>query len=834
MSSLESRAKEIFLDALEHEGAARDAFLSRACADDLDLRRRVLQLLASHQPSAMDVVTTGPADLGPGMTIGNYRLISQLGEGGFGAVFLAEQERPVKRQVALKILKLGMDTKRVIARFEQERQALARMDHPNIAKVHDAGSTASGRPFFVMELVAGEPITKFCADRAASLDERLGLFHAVCLAVHHAHQKGIIHRDLKPANVLVADVDGVAVPKVIDFGVAKAIEGDLTPHSVLTREHQAIGTPAYMSPEQMRGDSDVDTRSDVYALGVVLFQILTDALPFDPASTPLDQFRSSVLEDEPPRPSARLKHSTDPSRDYRVPRELDWIVLHCLAKDRDNRYSSAAALAEDVDRLLHDQPIVAAPPSAWYRLRKLVRRNRTAAIASALVVLALVAGAVATTRGYIEARRQTRLANAINDFLTHSVLPAALPSSQPGRGRDVTMRAVLDSAAERIEKDPSTIDGFRDDPLIEAGIRFTIGDAYLGLGMFKEAEAHFARAEALRRATLGDDDPATLCAIDVRATALRQLGRFDDAANLLREELAAKLREFGERSFDVATVRMGLALTLSKRGDRAEAIALCRTILASVPDDESIENQRIRHNVGVALSECGERGEAEALIRRALEVERTQLGLDEPGVLQSTINFATTLSGVNDQEARRILEDVLPRARRILGDEHQDVLIGASTYGGLLVRANEIDAADALLTPALATARERLGPRQLTTLHLAHVLSMVREQQDRYPEAEALTREALEIASETIGENQILTIVLLNDLAHELGAQDKDSELEPILRRALAAAEAVFPKGDPRVAMCRENLVRHLRRSGREDDARAVESAADAPAAEKP
>jgi len=390
MSQDHDKLEAIFDAALDLRPEERPAYLAKACGGDEALRGRVERLLRDLGRAGNFLAEEGKADLAPsssqkpGDCIGRYKLLEKIGEGGCGVVYVAEQQEPVRRRVALKIIKLGMDTRAVVARFEAERQALALMDHSNIARVLDAGATETGRPFFVMELVRGTRITEYCDQNQLPTRERLDLFVQVCRAVQHAHQKGIIHRDLKPSNILVTVNDGVAVPKVIDFGIAKATEGRLTDKTVYTELHQFIGTPAYMSPEQAELTSvDIDTRSDIYSLGVLLYELLTGQTPFDHqelVKVGLDAMRQTIREKEPPRPSTRLstleaaelstvakaRRSEPPKLIHSVRGDLDWIVMKCLAKDRARRYDTANGLARDVERHLHNEPVVARPPSRLY------------------------------------------------------------------------------------------------------------------------------------------------------------------------------------------------------------------------------------------------------------------------------------------------------------------------------------------------------------------------------------------------------------------------------------------------------------------------------------
>ncbi len=530
------RVRSIFLEAVEHHPPDQwSSFLDQSCGDDLELRKRVEVLLRADEQanSMLDVAAAPPrvtidqpAAETPGTVIGPYKLIEQIGEGGMGTVWMAQQAEPVKRVVAVKLIKAGMDSKQVIARFDAERQALALMDHPNIARVLEAGMTSAGRPYFVMDLVKGVPITRYCDEHHLTPRQRLELFIPVCQAIQHAHQKGIIHRDLKPSNVLVALYDGKPVPKVIDFGVAKAAGQSLTDKTLVTGFGNIVGTLEYMSPEQAEVNQlDIDTRSDIYSLGVLLYELLAGSTPFSRKELEkagmLEMLRV-IREQEPSKPSTKLSSSdalptlsanrgTEPAKLTRLVRgELDWIVMKALEKDRDRRYETANGFAADVQRYLADGPVEACPPSAGYRLRKFARRNKGPVLAVSLVLLALVVGVVGTTLGLFRAEQQRQIAekneqkavaaaeaekeakqsaqareaeaNAVLEFIEKNFIAAARPEGQAGGlGWDVTLRRALQAALPLVDQ------SFAAEPLVEARLRRTLATSFANLGEAKLA-----------------------------------------------------------------------------------------------------------------------------------------------------------------------------------------------------------------------------------------------------------------------------------------------------------------------------------------------------------
>jgi serine/threonine protein kinase len=586
--------RSLFHAAVERVPADRAAYLDEACAGDAGLRQRVEALLRAHDEPGeflseanrvLDATAThSPSSPLVGTTLADrYKLLEPIGEGGMGTVWMAEQREPVKRLVALKLIKAGMDSRAVVARFEAERQALALMDHPNIAKVLDGGTTAEGRPYFVMELIKGLPLTDYCDARRLTVRDRLDLFATVCSAVQNAHQKGVIHRDLKPTNVLITEHDGKPVPKVIDFGLAKALTapGMLTDKTLHTSFGAVVGTPLYMAPEQVGINSlDVDTRTDIYALGVILYELLTGTTPLEKKrlrEAAWDEMRRLIREEEPPRPSVRLSSSDalpslaagrqiEPSRLMKLVRgELDWIVMKSLEKDRNRRYETANELARDVERHLAGEAVHAVPPSAAYRLRKSYRRNRElvqalVAIFAGLVVTSYafysaevqwaeaaerssVANAVAkldaeakwkeAEAAKVEAQVKETEANAVMKFFEDKIFSAGRPKGEAGGlGHDVALRDAITSTL------PALGTTFRDQPLVEARVRRTLGTTFFFLGDYVRAGEQCKLALALYIRHGGPDHPDTLASQNDLAHSYEALNRHAEALLLVDEVLA--------------------------------------------------------------------------------------------------------------------------------------------------------------------------------------------------------------------------------------------------------------------------------------------------------
>ena len=778
------RERSIFMAALDlDDPEARRRFVERSCGGDSALRGRVEALLDSHRdagsflqgdpaaemPTETIDLTLEPPGEGVGSRIGPYKLLEAIGEGGMGTVYLAEQERPVHRMVALKVIKPGMDTRQVIARFEAERQALALMDHPNIARVLDGGATEHGRPYFVMELVRGVPITEFCDRERLGVGDRLTLFLKVCQAVQHAHQKGIIHRDLKPTNILVTMQDGVPMPKVIDFGIAKATGQRLTEKTLFTSFAQLVGTPQYMSPEQAEQSGvDIDTRSDIYSLGILLYELLTGSTPIDREEVrrvTLDQIRRLIREREPTKPSTKLSglgptlstvsdaRGGDPRRLMVAVRgDLDWIVMKCLEKDRNRRYETANALAADLRRHLDGEAVLACPPSATYRFGKFAGRNRAAIALVALAAGVLIAVAFGSS---LAASRFRRLAVAEREARGRAVSAQAVADREAEAARlargeadrraaeaeraqaDADRRAVeaqqvvdflindligsaspeqkrgeavtVDDVLERA--DAGIAEKFGDQPLVEASIRLALGKTYEALGDYEKSREHLERAVALDSGHLGDEHVETIEARNACAWTLYRLGEQEEARALFEAELERARRVLGPEHAETLRAMNGLACTIE---DQDRAIALHEELLEirrRVHGPGSEQTCSSMNNLAVSLGQQRRFREAKQLYEEVVDL-RTKDDPNDPLLLIAMGNLLNTYDSLGETPRDEFIErykQLSETTERLLGYEHPRTLSTMNMTFWAILRGGRVDEARAFVEQARDRAERELG-----------------------------------------------------------------------------------------------------------------------------
>jgi serine/threonine protein kinase/Tfp pilus assembly protein PilF len=772
-----------------------------------------------------------------------YEIVNVLGSGGMGVVYRAHQRR-LNRPVAVKIIRPGMDSRQVIARFETERQALALMDHPNIAQVLDAGTTDSGHPYFVMDLVEGVPITEYCDRNRLTVRQRLELFIPVCQAVQHAHQKGIIHRDIKPSNVLVTQSDGTPVPKVIDFGLAKAIDRRLAETTMYTQLGVLLGTFEYMSPEQSEmGALDLDTRSDIYSLGVVLYELLT-------GSTPLDQTRlrgaafteilRRIREEDPPRPSTRLSESKNQSATIaarrqsepaRVPElvrgELDWIVMKALEKARSRRYETANGLAKDIQRYLDSDPVEAGPPSATYRLRTLARKHRAAlAAAAAFVAVLITATAISTWQAaralraegharkerdravLAEIRAQANLvharaeqkraeqseteAKAVLDFVQAKILAAARPKEMDGGlGIHATIRAAIDAV------EPTISASFAEQPIVEASIRNTLGESYWYLGEPAQAIRQHERALELRRLTRGPDHPETLRSMGNLGAAYLAAGEDVEAVHLFEEAYRLQQIQLGPDHLDTLESMNNLAVAYANVGRNADALRLHeqefrRTQARLGPDHP--DTLISLSNLGVEYRMAGRFDDAFPLFEQAWKRSEARLGPDHLDTLVAKINLA---KGYRDKgrldDALPLLEDAVKRIQAQVDPDHPQLLFGMGDLANAYREAGRIADALGLYEEALERSKTKLGPDHRNTLRGMNNLANAYRDSGRLSEAVTLHEETLARRRAKLGPDHPDTVQSLENLGRCCLLACEPARAEPLLREALATREKKSP-----------------------------------------
>lgn len=745
--------------------------------------------------------------------IGRYEIIKLLGEGGFGSVFLAEQRIPVRRKVALKVVKLGMDTAEVLQRFEAERQALALMDHPNVAKVYDAGVTDRGQPFFAMEYVEGVPLNRYVDDNEMEVEERLRVFVDVCRAVQHAHQKGLIHRDLKPGNIIVSTLDGEPAPKVIDFGIAKATGPSLTETNFHTETGRLIGTPEYMSPEQCAGSVDIDTRTDVYALGVILYELLTGSLPFDSKTLRaggIDGITKIIREVEPTRPSVKVSASAtaagaDSELMLRVLRarktdlrhlqrsiqgDLDWIVLKALEKDRNRRYETANALAMDVVRHMGNEPVSAGPPDLQYRLGKFARRNKVLVGTLTAVAAALVVGLLLATWGFVAAsrardraelalaaeqaalvkekaaRESERLANRDTAAAAREVgvqletsnavrafLTDLLASADPSRarGREVTVREVVERAVATLETGR-----YARRPEVEVELRSTLGNTLRTLGFSEQAKVQLTKALETARKTPAMTSSTMFSLLNRAGLASRDAKDAEGAMKLLEEALTTAVKAGGEETMDVATARQNLALVhldIGRLGDAERYLRQALETYVKLLPEADARLATVRNNLANVYHSRGELEQAEKLYRDALAVLDKQYGADDPATASACRNLALVLYDRNDLVSAEIyLRRAVTTWKKVLPPEHQDYRQVLDLLGDALRDQGKLEEAMGVVRESLGIREKFAGKDSFEACEALANLVNLKQRQEKVAEAVELSGELLDRAGRGLNE----------------------------------------------------------------------------------
>jgi eukaryotic-like serine/threonine-protein kinase len=809
--------KDLLHQALQLGPEQRARFLSDACSSDDSLRSEVESLLLADEgirstflqsPLLADLGGGGAATLEAGQIFDQrFQLVRRLGEGGMGQVWLAEQTTPVRRRVALKLIKAGMYDEAVVQRFQSERQSLAIMDHPAIAKVFDAGATPQGQPYFVMEYVPGLPITEYCDQRKLKISDRLELFVQVCEGVQHAHQKAVIHRDLKPANILVQDVDGKPVPRIIDFGLAKATTPQVAGETVFTQLGHFMGTPGYMSPEQADPEvQDIDTRTDVYSLGVILYVLLAGSQPFETKQRqkqPLEELLRKLREEEPPRPSTKVGADRDASSPAAEARgieakqlasllrgDLDWITMKALEKDRARRYGAPSELAADIRRYLNHEPVEARPASAGYRLRKYVRRHRVVVVAFVGLVLLLAAFSVLQavqlrriTRERDRATHERDRATRITDFMT-GMFKVSDPSE--ARGNSVTAREILDKASNEMQR------GLAKDPEVQSQMTQVMASTYTNLGLYPRAHELAKRALDARMSLLGPDDPKTLESMAQLGWILNHEGKYVEAEKMERQAFDGEHRVLVPEDPLTIETMTNLAYIVQGPGDFGQAEKFAREAIEVGTrrlGPESAPVLRSMGYLGTALWNQGRFAEAEREYRQLIEVERRASGPDHPETLRAMANLALAIESQGRlAEAEQMYREVLAADQRVLGPEHPSITHIMFNLAGLLLDEGHPAESEKLSRETLTIQLRVLGPENPYTLMTKTNLAAALVAEGHFHEGEKLQREAVETMVRTLGPEHPSTLKCQSDLARDLIGESHYAVAEKIAQQAFEAA----------------------------------------------
>jgi serine/threonine protein kinase/tetratricopeptide (TPR) repeat protein len=852
------RARELFLHAVNHLLPEQwDAYLAEACGADDELKRQAAHLLQVHRDAGSflerpveGLAATGALARGSqretailqpetvGATIGPYKLLELIGEGGMGSVWMAQQTEPVKRLVAIKLIKAGMDSKQVIARFEAERQALALMDHPNIARVLDGGANDAGRPYFVMDLVKGVPITRYCDEHHLTPRQRLELFIPICQAIQHAHQKGIVHRDLKPSNVLVAPYDGRPVVKVIDFGVAKATGQQLTDRTLVTGFGAIVGTLEYMSPEQAElNNHDIDTRSDIYALGVLLYELLTGAVPFsrkDLAHAGVLEMLRVIREQEPSKPSTKLSSAeglptlaanrgTEPAKLTKLVRgELDWIVMKALEKDRNRRYETANGFAMDVQRYLADEPVEACPPSARYRLRKFARKHRAALTTSAIFVFLLIAGIVGTTWGMMwamqsqrrEAERAEGERTAKQEALAAAEaekaarLQAQKRLAQIERGvelfagmlRGITPRLeekggmpLYQQLRQKAEQAAAELnEEVVGDPQAVARLQTVMGNTLRGLGSYATAVVVLEKARATRERELGGDHPDTLITLNGLASAYQDAGRLPEAVPIFEQIRDLRVAKLGADHPSALSSNNNLAGAYQDVGRLPEAIQLYEQVRDGWVAKRGIDHPSTltsMNNLAGAYLDAGNLLEAIRLYEQIRDARVPKLGAEHPDTL-ATLSYLAQAYQVAGKlpEAIQSLEKVRDAQVAKLGAEHPDTLTTLHNLAVAYRVAGKLPAAIQLFEKVRDAQVAKLGAEHPDTLRTLNNLAVAKRKTGKLTEAIQMLENVRDVNVTKLGADHPSTLSTLNNLA---GAYQDAGRLPEAIRLYEQAAEGM-------------------------------------------